>query len=790
MEIVEVAVREMCDFLCRAGSLDSWAGVKRMVEGTRLHNIIQSRGGAFYVREVTLKRKFEVDWTIFELSGRADGILDEDDGYTVDEIKTTTLPLRFINEDDFPAHRAQVECYACIFALDKGLDSIRTRVTYAHLETEDVTYFYHEHSTAELELRVRELLREYGKWMRRRADFTCELRESASKLKFPHKTFRDGQDEMILAAFRAIKRRERLFVEAPTGIGKTISTVYPAFRALGEGIGKRIFYLTSKTTGRKAAEAAVEQLRKKGLKARSIVLTAKEKCCLCREAVRECDSILCEYSEGHYGRVNAALRALLDGYDSFNQALIEQYAREYKVCPYELSLDVSLWCDIIICDYNYLFDPKVYLRRFFSEDCDASENIFLVDEAHNLASRARDMYSATLRFEPFLKLLRRIPESDTILYPSLRALCRAFLALKRRADDNLEGGGSFYMSSSLFEDFASTLTLFSEASGEWLRYNRETEFSREVTELRFDAFAYAAKCELFDSRFTNYVECYNDEIRVRLLCLDPSERLSERLARGRTAVFFSATLTPLDYFSDLLGGGREAVRLQLDSPFPRENLFLAAMDKISTRYGDRDNAIHATAEVLESVVSSHVGNYIAYFPSYRLMRETAKAFRALDPYTRCIMQKPEMSEADRDAFIRCYNRVPDGNSMLGFAVLGGVFGEGIDLVGERLVGSIIVGVGLAQINTESNIISGYYDEKCDSGFDYAYVYPGMNKVMQAAGRVIRTDTDRGAVILIDDRFATPNYVRLYPEHWKHMRLIGDTFSLSEALERFWESSDV
>lgn len=783
-EPIMVGVRELCDFICRAGSLDSWAGVKRMVEGTRLHNIIQSRAGAGYVREVSLKRCFEVDGTCFELSGRADGIIDETDGYTIDEIKTTTLPLRFIDENDYPSHRAQVECYACIFALDKGQNFVRTRLTYANVETEDCVFFYKEHSLESLVKRVNELLLEYKKWVILRHEFVNELQISARNLVFPYNSLRIGQDEMIRSTYRAIRNRERLFVEAPTGIGKTISAIYPSFLALGAGVGKRIFYLTSKTTLKNAAANAVNLLRKNGLRARTIILTAKEKCCLRKEAVKSCDSLLCEYSDGHFSRVNAALLYMLNNFESFDEAIIKTCAEEYRVCPYELSLDLALWCDIIICDYNYLFDHKVALRRFFGDDCEPDENIFLIDEAHNLADRAREMYSAELNFVWFLRLLKHISEEDPLFVP-LKGLCKAFLALKRRSETNFDTPG-FDLSKSQYEAFNAAVECFSAAAGDWLKVNRDAPFANEVLDRRLEAADYLYKSALFDESFVNYAESSDDWIRVKILCVDPAKLLSERLSRGRAALFFSATLTPIEYFTDLLGGGDNSVTLKLSSPFPRENLLVGVMEKVSTRFQDRNSTILNSAQILSAVVNSNPGNYIAFFPSYKLMRETLQAFREVNRTTKCLVQSPNMLESDRDAFLKCFDKREPGRSMLAFAVLGGIFSEGIDLVGEKLIGAIIVGVGLAQLNIESNIIAAHYDETREAGFDYAYVFPGMNKVLQAAGRVIRAENDRGVVILIDDRFATPKYTRLFPPHWRNAQFIGDIRSLKAALERFWK----
>lgn len=782
-EIIHVKVRELCDFICRAGSLDSWAGTKRMIEGTRLHNIIQSRAGAGYIKEVTLRRIFKVDGTLFELSGRADGILDELDSFTVDEIKTTTIPLRFLNEKDYPAHRAQAECYAYIFALDKNLDFMRTRLTYANLETEDMVYFYEEHTIDELRSRVEELLLEYRKWYILRQNFVDELQTSAKNLVFPYRDLRNGQDDMIRATYRAIRNYERLFVEAPTGIGKTMSAIYPSFLALGKGLGKRIFYFTSKTTLKNAAANAVELLRKNGLRARMLILTAKEKCCLCKEAVKTCDSMLCEYSDGHFSRINSVLLDMLNNFETFDESLIETYAREYKVCPYELSLDLALWSDIIICDYNYLFDPRVSIKRFFDENCKPDENIFLIDEAHNLAERAREMYSSELSFVWFFRLLKRVSEEDPF-FLAVKGICKAFLALKRRAAANFDTP-NFDLSKAEYEAFGAAVEYFVSASTEWLRVNHDAPFANEVVDCRFCAMDYMYKLAEFDDCFVNYTEASEESVRVKILCIDPSKLLSNRLEKGRSALFFSATLTPIDYFSKILGGGEKTVTLELNSPFPRKNLFVGVMEKVSTRFQDRNDTIFYSAQILDAVVRSKAGNYIAFFPSYKLMRETLNAFREINRDTKCLVQRSDMLESDRDSFLKCFDIRENDRSMLAFAVLGGIFSEGIDLVGERLIGAVIVGVGLAQLNNESNIISAHYDESGESGFDYAYTYPGMNKVLQAAGRVIRTETDRGAVILIDDRFATPKYTSLFPPHWRDANFIGDVRSLSVALKHFW-----
>ncbi len=788
---IAVAVRELVGFLCRSGSLDSHAGTLAMNEGTRLHNILQSRGGAGYIKEVSLQKSVNIGDTAFILSGRADGIIDEADGYCVDEIKTTGVPLAYIHADDYTAYWAQAECYAWIFAADHKLENIRVRITFCHVETEEVRYFYRAYTFDELNARIISLLTEYKKWALLAIDSYAALTESAAALAFPFRALREGQEELILAAHRAFKRRERLFAQAPTGIGKTMSTLYPAVRALGEGIGRRIFYLTAKTTTRTAAMNAVEILRRGGLSARSIVLTAKEKLCRTGEVCRTCDSLRCPYSDGHYDRVNGALWELLAGDPSITREAVEAMAEKHRVCPYELSLDAALWCDIIVGDYNYLFDPRVYLRRFFSEECPGEENLLLVDEAHNLPERAREMFSATLHFAPFFSLLCRIKEEDPYLYAPLRGLCRRFLALKRRVlaeGEDPEKKRGFLLSKHPFEEFDAAVGHFAVMAQEWLAAMGDTPITEAVREARIEAFQYARLAEEAGREYVRYAEVHEEAITVRLLCLDPAAHLGKRLEKVRGAVFFSATLTPTDYFADILGGGEKTALLELGSPFPRENLFVGVMDKVSTRYADRERTPHESAQILAAAVQAKKGNYIVYFPSYSLLKDTWRAFRHLDRQTVCIAQKPSMTEAEREAFLSQFGQERPV-SMLAFCVLGGIFSEGIDLTGDKLIGSIIVGTGIGALTSERNVLAEYYEETRGTGFDYAYTYPGMNKVLQAAGRVIRTESDRGIVLLIDDRFGEARSVRLFPRHWRGLSLIGDIPSLQEALRRFWEAHD-
>ncbi|MBO5217880.1 MAG: ATP-dependent DNA helicase, partial [Clostridia bacterium] len=529
---------------------------------------------------------------------------------------------------------------------------------------------------------------------------------------FPYKDFRLGQSDIILDVFRAIKKGRRLLVEAPTGIGKTLSVCYAAVKALGEGAGKRIFYLTPKSTVGAAPAAAFDAMRAHGLKIRVITLMAKEKCCLCREAVRDCSHVLCENSEGHYDRISDALYELIS-HDTITPELTRETAAKHRVCPYELSLDAAMFADVIICDCNYLFDPRVYLRRFFDEGCDPAENIALIDEAHDLVDRARDMYSAKVARSDVSLLGDIIPESDFILYSPLQAYLREFSRLKKRCGETLreteEGEFGTHLSREPFDALVDAAEDFSKAAFEWLKTNgaaldgltlpvpekKDRLIADEVRDAAYAARTFAKACERADKRFRHLVEVERGDIRVKLMCMDPSRLLLERTLRVRACVLFSATLTPIDYFSDLLLA-KKCTAVQLPSPFEREQLFTAVMDRVSLRLADRERTIGDVVEIIDAAVSAKRGNYLVFLPSYAMLRKVARHYKSIADGVRIITQKQDMLPADREAFLAKFR---EGGAVVGFAVLGGVFSESVDLAGERLSGVVIIGTGLASLNT-------------------------------------------------------------------------------------------
>ncbi|MBQ7173727.1 MAG: ATP-dependent DNA helicase [Clostridia bacterium] len=620
---------------------------------------------------------------------------------------------------------------------------------------------------------------------------------SAKTAKFPFSSLREGQELLVRECYRDFKAGKLLFAEAPTGIGKTASTLYPAVRALGEGVADRIFYLTAKAAPRHEAYLAAGKLFEAGAHLRTMVMSAKEELCQNEAAKADpgrlsfyCNSADCPYAKGFYDRCDKAIFSLLAEGNGFPRNTILEKAKEYGICPYEFQLELLAFCDIVICDYNYVFDPFVYLRRCFAGEGDGKKNLFLVDEAHNLASRASDMYSAGLSLTALLSCLSLL-EPGTALYEALyrlteqlkgiRELCRETL---QKDETGVERGFDL-SSSSQPELFEAAANASEELERYLLRMHGkpcEPIFFKTSKDLR----RFSTIAEGYDKSYVTFLEVDGEERKIRLLCLDPSDRLSECLKNCVGGVLFSATLTPLDYFADLLGGKKRGVILSLPSPFPRENLCIAILPGVSTRYADREKSYGKISSILAAAVSGKPGNYIAYFPSYAYLEEVRKRFAKKYPKVELVVQSRGMGQAEKEAFLSAF--ADDGKLRVGFCVLGGSFSEGVDLPGGRLIGTVVVGTGLPGISNERNILMEYYEKTRERGFDYAYVYPGMNRVLQAAGRVIRTETDRGILVLVDDRYTDPRQKLLFPEHWEDQKLAGNAAELAEIVSDFWNSN--
>ncbi len=794
-----MSVRRLCEAALLRGDLDHHSGgsADRLHEGSAVHRELQASRGEVYRAEVALDCSTEFAGIIWRVSGIADGVFEQLGLTYIEEIKSVSGRLP---DQPLLAHLAQLRTYGYFYCLKNDTAEVGLCLTYYSLSGKKTKKFEYTESREALQSYYESLLGLLApRALRLKHRAEVLLPTTRENVVFPYGELRAGQSELVSECYRTIKNGKRLFAQAPTGIGKTLSALYPAVRALADRHCDKIFYLTAKASTRREAFAAAKSLYEGGAHLRTCVITARDQCCLCDTAKQSgrvssyCNAADCHYARGYYDRVEAAIFWLLDRKNGYSRIAIEEAAKEFSVCPYELSLDLSELCDIVICDYNYVFDPAVYFRRYFAADAEKCDSVFLVDEAHNLPDRARTMYSCGLLRSEFEKLYTATGNTEPELDAALERVIMFLRGLRRLCKDNLvkapDGERGFYMTRQPLPELREVMAEFAAAADKWRHGRRDHQLYTAVSEL----CAVAKKCvlisEYYDDRFLTYVELLGGETRVRIFCLDPSGVLGERLEKAKAAVLFSATLTPLDYFTELCGGG-DSVTLDLPSSFPPENLCIVAVDSISTRSDDRDDKTYRRISTcIAATVSAKAGNYICYFPSYNFMEKVHFFFSKKYPDVETVVQRRGMTGAEREGFLTAFKE-DEGILRVGFCVMGGSFSEGVDLPGKRLIGNIVVGCGIPAISNERNILRDYYDLRTDGrGYDYAYTYPGMNQVLQAAGRVIRRDDDRGIVVLIDDRYSTPQYAALFPEQWSGLQYAGNPSSLAELARRFWKKSE-
>lgn len=781
-ERIKISVRNLVEFILRSGNLDnrrtSAADREAMQKGSRIHRKLQKQMKPSYKAEVPLKWEEEYPDFIIEIEGRADGIIDDDDECVIDEIKGVYRDLYFL-EKPVPVHKAQAMCYAYFYASQKKISKIEVQMTYCHLETEEIKRFREEFSFSYLKKWFEDLLSEYYKWANFQYQRRIERRSSMEGLEFPY-PYRKGQKELVSGVYHTMRTEKQLFIQAPTGIGKTMAAIFPAVRAVGEGHGDKIFYLTAKTITRTVAEEAFSILKEKGLSYKTISITAKEKLCLCEET--DCNPEKCPYAEGHFDRVNAAVFEILNEKDTYLREDLLEQAEKHRVCPYEMCLDISSWVDAVICDYNYVFDPNVYLRRFFGDGV-KGDYLFLIDEAHNLVERGRKMYSAVLCKEDFLETAKIVKEHSAKLYKILKKCNRLMLEYKRECDE-----------CTVMENIAGLSLQLMNLLGEmenFLEKEHEEKVQKAVLEFSFSVRHFLNMYDIADENYVIYSH-YDDEQRflITLYCVNPKRNLQECLNKGRGAVFFSGTFLPLPYYRSLFSERRDDYAICASSPFLRENLKLLVACDVSSKYTRRGvSEYEKMAEYIYELAAGKQGNYMVFFPSYRMLEDIYEIFRNKTEERQfevsCILQSSNMTEQEREEFLEAFQE-NSAKTLIGFCVMGGIFSEGIDLTGERLIGAAIVGTGLPQVGCEREILKNYYDEKAQNGFAYAYRYPGMNKVLQAAGRVIRTKEDRGVVLLLDERFLQREYLELFPQEWQSYErcTVGNA---GQKIRAFWDS---
>lgn len=775
---VRISVRSLVEFIFRSGDIDNRAGAQAkldaMQEGGKMHRKIQRRMGAAYQAEVPLKLSVAADGYELLIEGRADGILREDT-VTVDEIKCVYSDVSRLEGPAF-VHQAQAMCYAYLYASQQGLAGIGVQLTYCNLDTEEIRRFRVDYSLEELEAWFFELIAAYRKWSDFQFEWKRKMTQSIAPLAFPF-AYRKGQKELARDVYRTILRKKLLFIQAPTGTGKTASVIFPAIKAVGEGLADKIFYLTAKTVTATVAKETFSLFYRQGYLAKVIQVTAKEKMCLCEDM--DCNPARCPYAKGHYDRVNDAAFELLRETDFFTREALLAQAKKHRVCPFELCLDMASWSDDIICDYNYVFDPNVCLRRFFAEG-QKGDYIFLVDEAHNLVERGREMYSEGLLKEDVLLARRLVAGRDRQLAKELSKCNQLLLELKRKCDACrvVEEGVSPLI-------FA--LLRLLERLDFFLQNQADVSEKKELLPFYFNVRNFLSIYERADERYVIYTEHTKEgSFLLRLFCVDPSHNLQECLSKGRATVFFSATFLPIQYYKEMLCEDADPYAVYAKSSFSESQRLLLIGKDVSSRYVRRtEGEFQKIAAYLLALVQARRGNYIAFFPSYQLMEQVYDAFLLAAPEgLRTLKQESGMSEEEREEFLGAFQEGADV-SLAAFCVLGGIFGEGIDLKKDRLIGVAVVGTGLPQIGNERELLKEYFDKKTGAGFDYAYRYPGMNKVLQAAGRLIRSAEDCGVIALLDGRFLDRDYRRLFPREWGAYQACT-LETAREAVRQFWE----
>ena len=781
LPVIRISVRNLVEFILREGDIDNRTGggqdPENMQMGSRIHRKIQRQMGSDYQAEVPLKTEIVCDGFTLKIEGRADGLIHTKEQVMVDEIKGVLRELDRVQE---PAgiHLAQAKCYASMVAEQEGVDEIGVQMTYCQMETEEVKRFQYSYQSNELKVWFDEVIRQYEKWAKFQIEWRKARNASIKGIEFPF-PYRKGQRDLAVSVYRTILRKKKLFIQAPTGVGKTISTVFPAVKAVGEELGEKIFYLTAKTITRTVAEQAFETLREQNLKFKVITLTAKEKICFCEET--SCNPDDCPYAKGHFDRVNDAVYELLMQEDVMSREVLEAQARKHKVCPFEMALDVSTWVDGVICDYNYVFDPDARLRRFFAEG-GAGGYLFLIDEAHNLVERGRQMYSAELCKEDFLSVKKLVKGEAPRFAKRLEACNKILLAMKKECEN--------YKVLDNISHFGIQLMNVLSETDRYLEECVDKEVRETVLDFYFQVRSFLNIYDGLDENYVIYTEYQeNGRFVLKLFCVNPAANLQKCLDKGNSAVFFSATLLPIQYYKRLLSTEKDNYAVYIDSSFDTKKRLLMNGVDVSTRYTMRSREMYQRYAIyIFRVVKAKMGNYLIFFPSYRFMEDVYQEFTQLlasdEEEMELVIQQKHMDEEERENFLRAFEMGRE-KSLIGFGVLGGIFSEGIDLTNEKLIGTLIIGTGLPQVCNEREILKNYFDQKGLYGFDYAYRYPGMNKVLQAAGRVIRTEDDRGVILLLDERFQREKGKEIFPKEWADCERCRLDI-VEEKIRLFWE----
>ena len=785
---IKISVRNMVEFVYRSGNIDSgYMSGQRARDGIRIHKRIQNmrkarakKSGGVYESEYTFKLDFEYKGCPFKLEGRADGLIISGDKITIEEIKSTTRDIDEIEDSPEHWHWAQAKCYAHMYMALFNTEEISIDLTYCNVESENYKTFHHDFKKSDLEEFFYATIEKYYAFAKMDMKRIERRNETARVLDFPFGSYRKGQRELAVSVYAAIKGERNLFAHAPTGIGKTVSTVYPAVKSLEQGLVEKVFYLTSRNTGRIMATDCLKMLEKGGLSMVSVNLSAKTKICILDEP--KCNSTDCPYALGHFDRINDAILDVMVKETIITREIIEAYAAKHKVCPFEMGLDLTLFCDFVIGDYNYVYDPTAKLKRYFGGEMKNNFTV-LIDEAHNMVDRARDMFSAELNFNNFAFVYSLIKGKKNALKTKAG---RIKTILTELSDSLVEGDSGTAATHILPDALYYNLHDFQAQMDIWLGQNQGSPEFAKMLDIYFNVMDFLRILDIYDDSFIMMVTknkagrgIYAD---LQIICLDPSFQIAQCNNTVKSTVYFSATLSHMDFFTGVLGGQEGDFRLAMPSLFKRENLCVMVNTAISTKYKDRERSYGGVVEMIHSAISGKCGNYLVFFPSYAYMEEVYSIFSEKYGSIDAMLQVRGDSGGD---FLENF-KADNEETFVGFAVLGAGYSEGIDLAGDLLIGVIVVGVGLPMICLERDSIRDYYDEKNGDGYGYAYRYPGMNKVMQAGGRVIRKEDDRGFILLIDSRYGTEEYLRLIPNEWRGFEIVQNQEKIRDVLKEFWQ----
>ena len=701
----KIGVRDLAYFIHQSGDLTTeFFSNHDMLLGSRAHDYLQSQYGPNDKAEYYIKREISYLGKTYILDGYIDGILNEDEKIIIEEIKSTTKELDEITIDYHKEHLAQAKIYAYLYALENNMDVINIRLTYISVVDYDLKSFDMIAKFDDLEDFTLDTLEQYISWLNMLKTNQNDKIETLETIKFPFDSERPGQRKLMKATYKALTDDEILYCIAPTGIGKTMATMFSALKTLKDNA--KLFYLTAKGSGKNAPLDAIKILSNKGLKIKAIDITAKKK--ICNAKMGHCNPDECPFTKGYFEKLNQATREIFDKYDIFSEDVILEITNKYQMCAFEFSLYLSYFCDIVIADYNYAFDPSARLIRYFEDD--SYKPKVLVDEAHNLVDRSKDMYSAIIN-EIDIRTLRAKLNGYK---PSIRNDCNKALEILDSYREYLTDKTTI-IETSMNHDLNVILRNIFQKCDQIFEENKKIKDKDLALESYFKIMDFLNISEIYSETHRMIIKLTDDKISINYFCLDASKFILETIKQSiHGIVFFSATLYPIDYHANLITSG-EGKYLELESPFDSNNLDIIINNKISTKYKNRIDSIDSIIETIEILTESKEGNYIIFFPSYAYMNMVID--QIIEPSYEMIIQKNNLSEQEKNDIITKFKT--STNTKVGFFVMGGVFSEGIDYIGDALSGVIIVGVGLPLICDENNLLKDYYELTYQNGFNYA-----------------------------------------------------------------------